>query len=196
MPTNEIAYSEALDARRREALCPPRNEAGYNAGVRLLHWASAAVIIAAWSLGVGLELFPRGAPRAAAMDVHSTLGIVVFSLAVLRVLWRSVTTAPPVEGPEWMAKLAHLGHTMLYGFVLAVPLSGMMARWAYSGVNVFVGGLVVPAPFPLPLAWLWADAHSALAYAFSMLVGVHIAAALYHHVILRDSTLRRMLPAR
>jgi cytochrome b561 len=188
MTTNETVYSDVL--------CSPQREVGYHAGVRLLHWLSAAVIIAAWGLGVGLEAFPRGAARGAAIDVHSTLGIAVFSLTVLRILWRGATGAPPLEGPEWMVRLAQAGHAALYGFALAVPFSGLLARWAYSGSATLIGGLVIPAPLPLPPSELWGDAHAALATAFSVLVAGHIAAALYHHVVLKDSTLRRMLPQR
>lgn len=167
---------------------------GYSGTVQALHWIGAFVIIAAWGLGISMDLFPRGAVRSAALGVHSTLGLVVFSLAVLRILWRAATSDPPPEGPEWMVPLAHAGHVALYALTVAIPVLGLLTRWSHSGTATLIGGLAIPSPFALPDTHLWANLHSWLAYALAALVGAHVAAALIHHLVFRDNILRRMLP--
>ncbi len=166
----------------------------YSGTVRLLHWIGAAVVIAAWGLGFTMGLFPRGPARASAMGVHSTLGLLVLSLSVLRILWRGATRDPAPEGPVWMVPLAHVGHVTLYALTVALPVVGLLTRWAHSGTATLIGGFALPAPFALPDTRLWGEAHVTLAYALAALVGVHVAAALTHHLVLSDGILRRMIP--
>jgi cytochrome b561 len=172
----------------------PAPAPGYGGGVQTLHWIGAFVVIGAWGLGFSLDLFPRGPERSAAINVHSTLGLLVFSLAVLRILWRGATRDPAPDGPAWMVPLAHAGHVTLYALTLALPAVGLFGRWARSGTAILIGGVALPAPFALPDSPLWAQAHATLAYALAALVAVHVTAALIHHLVLRDGILRRMLP--
>jgi cytochrome b561 len=167
---------------------------GYSGAVQALHWIGAFVIIATWGLGMSMDLFPRGPARGSAMGVHSTLGLLVFSLAVLRILWRAATRDPAPDGPAWMVPLAHAGHVTLYALTVALPVIGLLGRWSRSGTTTLIGGLAIPTPFALPKTDFWALAHTTLAYALAALVVVHVAAALIHHLVLRDGILRRMIP--
>lgn len=171
-----------------------RPASGYSGTVQALHWIGAFVIIATWGLGISMDLFPRGTARGAALGVHSTLGLLVFSLAVLRILWRAATIDPPPEGPAWMVPLAHAGHVTMYALTVALPVSGLLARWAHSGTAMLIGGFALPSPFALPKSELWGDTHSTIAFALAALVGAHVVAALLHHFVLRDGILRRMIP--
>jgi len=166
----------------------------YNSGVLALHWIAAFVIVAAWVLGVSMDLFPRGPARGAALQVHVTLGLLVFSLSVLRILWRGVTPAPAPDGPAWMVPLAHAGHIAMYVMTVALPVSGLLARWARPGFATLIGGYTIPTPVALPRSELWGDAHAAIAYTLAALVAAHVGAALIHHLVLHDGVLRRMVP--
>ena len=172
----------------------PEAAQGYSGTVRALHWIGALVVIATWGVGISLDSFPRGPERSAVMGVHSTLGLLVFSLAVLRILWRSVTPAPAFEGPAWLAAVARAGHAALYALTVALPVTGLLARWAKSGSASLVGGFSLPAPFPLPETKMFGEIHETIAFALAAMVGAHLVAALFHHLVLRDGTLRRMAP--
>ncbi len=174
----------------------PEAVPGYGGTVRAMHWIGALVVIAAWCVGISLDSFPRGPERTAVMGLHSTIGLVVFSLAVLRILWRIATPAPVQEGPVWLMAVARAGHTALYVLTLALPATGLLARWAKSGSASLIGGLSIPAPFPLPETKLFGEIHVTIANALAALVAVHVVAALFHHFVLRDATLRRMAPGR
>jgi len=167
---------------------------GYGGTVQALHWVGAFVVIATWGLGMSMDLFPRGPARSSAMSLHSTLGLLVLSLSTLRILWRGATRDPAPDGPAWMVPLAHAGHVTLYALTVALPVIGLLGRWSRSGTATLIGGFALPAPFPLPKTELWAEAHTTLAYALAALVVVHVAAALTHHLVLRDGILRRMIP--
>ena len=165
----------------------------YGPATRALHWGSALLILLAWGLGTLMEDFPR-AMEGQAKSLHFGLGVVVLSLAALRVLWRLVNPhpAPPPGTPSWQDRAGRLAHLALYGLTLAVPLSGLFDRWARGRPVGLPGGLVLPAPFAVPGGKLWGEVHEVAANLLLVLVGLHVAAALWHHLVLRDNVLRRM----
>lgn len=165
---------------------------GYSSTIRALHWVGALLVFVTWWLGISL---PEGPARGPAMALHSSFGVLVLSLAVLRILWRSVTPQPVPEGPALLVTLAKIGHVTLYALTLALPVTGLLARWTRSGHATLIGGFDLPAPFPLPATKLWAWTHTTIAYALAALVAAHVGAVLFHHLVLRDGVLRRMVPA-
>ena len=170
----------------------PAPVAAYGTITRFLHLVGALVIIATWCLGISLESFPSGPTRLSAVGVHTMLGLTVFSLSVLRILWRLATRAPDPAGPAWMRPLAKLVHVATYLVTVALPVSGLLARWAHSGAASMPFGWSIPAPFTLPKSEVWGEVHEALALTLAALVVLHIVAALVHQFVLRDGSMRRM----
>lgn len=176
----------------------------YGGVSQALHWATALVIAAAWTLGATMEELPRGPARAAGLDLHATLGLFVVAAVLARLLWRAANPSPAAgEGLGGLA--ARAMHLALYGVMLAVPLSGLAAQWGRGrGVSAFLGAVTLPLP-----AWLqggllggllggraWGEVHEGAANLLLVLIGLHVGAALVHHLVLRDGVLARMLPAR
>lgn len=158
---------------------------------RLIHWTIAALVGLAWLSGQVAEGgFGRG--------LHMGLGALVLGASLLRLLWRVVNRAPPTPPgtPDWQAKAAVAGHLALYALTLAVPLAGLFDRWARGRPVSLFGILPVPAPFTPPFGRLWGEVHELAANLLLLVVALHVAAALWHHLILRDGVLRRMLPGR
>jgi cytochrome b561 len=118
----------------------------------------------------------------------------------LRLFWRVVHRPPayPASMTRWQQAAAHSGHFALYALMLAIPLSGWLMSSAKGVQTVWFG--VLPLPDLLSrdkaLGHQLEDLHSALAVGLMVLVGVHIAAALYHYRVLKDDILQRMLPAK
>ena len=156
---------------------------------RLIHWSIAALVALAWVSG---DL--GGAGR----GLHMGLGALVLGLSLLRLLWRALNRAPPAPPgtPDWQARAAVAGHLALYALTLGVPLLGLFDRWARGRPVSLFGVLPVPAPFTPPFGRLWGEVHEIAANLLLLVVGLHVAAALWHHLVLRDGVLRRMLPGR
>ena len=164
-----------------------------------LHWLMAILIIAAFLLGLTMvDILGLTPTKLKYFSWHKWLGVTVFALACLRILWRMTHAAPPYADsmPNWQKKASHVSHALMYVLIFAVPLSGYFYSLA-AGVPVMYLG-VIPMPVLIAsdpeLKALLKQVH----YAFNVvLLGVfclHVLAALKHQFIDRDRTLQRMLP--
>ncbi len=164
-----------------------------------LHWLSALLIVAAFVLGMTMVDIPGITPtKLKYFSWHKWLGVTVFALACLRLLWRLGHRPPPdpASMPAWQRGAAHAVHWALYGLVFAVPLSGYFYSLAAGVPVVYLGVLPLPvliAPDP-QLKETLQGVHYALNMAMAALVVVHLAAVIKHQWIDRDRLLARMLP--
>jgi cytochrome b561 len=165
-----------------------------------LHWLIGIIFIGQFMLGYVMVRIESQRTSFELIQLHKSFGFLLLGLIILRIAWRLGNAAPrlPSSVGALERKTAPLAHFALYAFQLALPLSG----WALVSVST----LEIPTmPFnlfvmpDLPLAEsdasesFWASAHWYLAYAGIALVALHAAAALRHHLLLRDSVLSRMI---
>ena len=172
----------------------------YTATAKSLHWLMALLIVGLLALGFYMADLPLSPEKLQFYSWHKWAGVSVFVLVWLRLFWR-LTHRPPAFAASLSATqqaLAHLGHLALYLLMIAIPVSGWLMSSA-KGVQTFWFG-VLPLPDLLgrdkALGAQLADLHSALNIGLLVLIGGHAAAALFHHLVHKDDTLRRMLPAR
>jgi superoxide oxidase len=172
----------------------------YDTLSRSLHWLMAAIIVASWALIRVKGWFPKGSEgRESVSSLHEQLGIALLLLLALRLPWRWSHPASPVEtpAPAWTQAPALLAKIALYALMFALPLFGIAAVQAHGESVTFLG-------FTLPdLFKSFAsrdrtvnEIHEWMGDAIMMVVGLHAAAALWHHFMLRDGTLLRMLGRR
>lgn len=162
-----------------------------------LHWLMAALIIGVFSIGWYMDFLPLGMAKLEWMSRHKSLGVTVLMLVSLRIVWRLSEPTPDALGKHKIERLAaKLGHLALYGVMIAMPMTGwMMSSAANYPVSVF--GLFTLPNLVAPDQGLFEalkTAHWAISWVIVALVVGHVAAALKHHFIDRDATLRRMLP--
>jgi cytochrome b561 len=164
-----------------------------------LHWLLAVMVITSFSLGLTMVEMPGITPtKLKLFNWHKWLGVTIFGLAVLRLLWRLFHPAPPLPAtmPNWQRRVASATHWLLYLLIFAIPLSGYFYSLASGFPVVYLGVLPLPVliePDP-QLKSLLKDTHYVLNTILSVLVLTHIGAALKHHFINRDDVLTRMLP--
>lgn len=165
-----------------------------------LHWLMLVLMVAVYACIELRELYPKGSdPREALKAWHFMLGLCVFGLAALRLAVRLRGATPDIvpAPPAWQQKLAGLVHGLLYLFMLAMPLAGWLTLSA-AGKPIPFFGLELPALIGKDeeLAKSLKEIHATVGEAGYWLIGLHAAAALFHHYFLHDNTLLRMLPAR
>lgn len=164
-----------------------------------LHWLMLGLIAAVYAAIELRELFPKGSdPRELLKSAHYLLGLCVLALAVGRLGVRLLAGAPPPIEPvpsPWMRWSARAMVLALYGLMLAMPLMGLALLGA-DGKTLALFGQALP-PLLAPdegLAEVLEEAHETLGNIGYGLIGLHAAAALFHHYVRRDNTLARMLP--
>ena len=171
--------------------------ARYDAVAIAAHWLLAALILLNLTLGLYMHDLPLSPQRLRLFNWHKWAGITILMLSALRLGWR-LTHAPPPDLPmaAWQRIAAHAVHWAMYVLFFAVPLAG----WGYSSAAGFpvVWFGVLSLPDWVPVNRAWADAlkavHKTAALTLALLVLLHVAAALKHHVVDRDGLLHRMRP--
>lgn len=167
----------------------------YNRGARAFHWTIAIFIIVNIALGLLHEPLEKIVQL---MPLHKSIGLSVLVLTVGRIGWRLAWTKPPWPGSvtPFERAVASGTHFLLYVLMLAMPLTG----WVFSSAGKYPLTFFDLFPWPkLPvvkdslLAGLTHEAHEILGWVMLALIVLHVAAALRHHFVLKDSILRRML---
>lgn len=164
-----------------------------------MHWLMVILMIAVYACINLREFYPRGSELRDALKMwHFMLGLGVFVLVFARLALRAgpkpnVTPAIPV----WQQRVSALVHAALYGFMIVMPLLGWLTLSA-KGQAIPFFGLHLPALVSADKATAeWAEEiHETIGTIGYYLIGLHAAAALIHHYVMRDNTLLRMLPQR
>ena len=163
-----------------------------------MHWLVALGLVGTFSLGFYMEGLPFSPSKLQFYSWHKWAGMVLLVLVVVRLAWRLSHPAPALPatmGP--LARLAaHAGHWLLYGLMLAIPLSGWLMSSAQGVPVVWFGILPLPdlVPKSTALGQALQEAHMILNYTLLIAVAGHVAAALHHHFVKKDTILSRMLP--
>ena len=164
-----------------------------------LHWIMLLLIVAAYATINLRELYPKGSdPREALKALHFMLGLSVLILVFIRLPARFASKAPAIipELALWQKIAAHSAHGFLYLMMIALPLLGWLTLSAAGKVIPFYG-------FNLPaliaenkdLGKTLKEIHETVGTIGYYVIGLHAAAAIFHHYIKRDNTLIRMLPS-
>ncbi|MEQ8736531.1 MAG: cytochrome b [Rhodospirillaceae bacterium] len=178
-----------------------------------LHWMFAALVAVQVPIGFWLS---RAAPQARITgddwlllwleQIHHSMGFVILFVAAVRMSWRLSHISPDAPpAPAYQTALAHLTHITLYALMIVFPLSG----WAGSSL---IGSEQFPVPInffglemvgldflrsldpPFNTFRLYRDIHIYCWYVGGFVLGLHVLAALYHHFVVKDNVLHRMLP--
>lgn len=165
---------------------------------KIFHWGLALLIVATAIYGLRAEDAPMGPPKFELFAIHKSLGLTVFVLMIARLGWRFLNPVPilPPALSGWERLAAGAAHWVLYGLFLAMPLSGWVVTSAANFPISFFGLFEVPL-ISGPDKALQENAslaHQVLFWAILGVVGIHAAAALRHHFLLKDDILKRMLP--
>ncbi|MBC8782207.1 cytochrome b [Pseudomonas fluorescens] len=164
----------------------------------VFHWGVALVVFGLFALGlwmVGLDYY--SAWRKDAPDLHKSIGITLFAIMLVRIVWRLLSPPPPpLASYSRLTRIgAAFGHAFLYLGLFAVMIAGYLISTA-DGVGIPVFGLFeIPAVVSgLPdQADTAGVVHLYLAWVLVVFAGLHGVAAFKHHFIDRDATLTRML---
>jgi cytochrome b561 len=163
-----------------------------------LHWLTALLIFAILAIAWMMVDLPKDDPdRDTLFMIHKSLGVTVFVLAALRMVWRAANPPPPLPGrlARWEALLAKISHFLLYFILLAMPISGYILSAASNHPVIYFDLFQLPLlPENKPLSKAAEFVHVSLQWAVYALIILHVLATTWHLTVRRDGILNRMLP--
>ena len=167
----------------------------YDRRTRLYHWLVAGTIAFMWVMARLNRFLPKGSLRLDIWSIHVLVGFVLVAMIVVRICWRLFlgTRLPPIEGG--VRHVLAIGmHYLLYLLMIAVVTLGVANVFGH-GFPLF-GVWSFFSLFAKPTQHFIGHWHGTLANVIAAAAVLHAIAALYHHHVLKDATLRRMWPGR
>jgi len=163
-----------------------------------IHWITAIIILGMFPVGLVMTRLGPGTTTNLLYELHKSFGLIVIGLAVIRIVVRATSGAPPIVQTiaPWQRIAARGTHLALYVLILLVPLTGLAATSACCApVNLFW-----TIPMTLPIGGGFEAAKpifllpNVCAVTLAGILLMHAGAALHHHYVKKDETLKRMLP--
>lgn len=174
----------------------------YSRTARALHWVTVALV--ALQVPVGVAMVYRGKTlnlwdklTGVLYNGHKLVGIAILLLVLWRLAYRFTRGAPPDEPTlePWQKLAGHANHWGLYLLLVATPVAGYVGISLFPALDIFglfkLPGVVAPDKAAAGTAFA---VHMALAIGLVLLIGMHVAAALFHYFVRKDNVLGRMIP--
>ena len=165
---------------------------------RLLHWTIAILFISLIPMGIFSSMIPEETSyRNAYYVVHKTIGVTVFLLVIVRLIWNKISKRPALDNTltPTEKKLAHRAHNILYFMLLVIPITGFMMT-SYHGYGTFFFFWELPPLWEQSNVYqIWGGFHKyLLPYIVYIILGAHVLGALKHQFIDKhDSAFKRMV---
>jgi cytochrome b561 len=161
-----------------------------------LHWLTALLVIVQFALAETWDWFGRET-RETMEGLHTSLGVLLTAVVLGRVAWRLIPGHQrPAIVSGWVEIASKAVHYLLYALLIAQALLGFTVGWS-PGHAIHFFGLPIPDPIgtlPRPLRHEIRDIHDKVGWAIIIVAFGHALAVLYHHYVVRDRVLGRMLP--
>ena len=168
----------------------------YGAVAQAFHWLTVILVLTAYVLSKGDRYSLYSAAADGVRRIHETLGVLVFIVVVLRLLWRLIDSTPAKQPmSRWIAAAAKLVQFALYALLIAIPATAVFGTWL-EGIPVTLLGFDIALQIAQEhgLGQLIMEIHITLGNAILWVAGVHAAAAVFHHFYLRDQVFQSMAP--
>lgn len=166
---------------------------------KLLHWSMAILLTGLFAVGLYMTGLDYYDPLYHSLPWwHKSIGLLTLFLLFIRIIWKLTTTEPkPLKThKKWEKSLSHFLQKTFYLLIFLIGISGYFISTAEGKGIDFFGWFEIPAILPElseSQADLVGEAHEFMAILLAILVGLHAAAALKHHFIDKDETLKRMI---
>jgi cytochrome b561 len=168
----------------------------YDDFTMMLHWLTAVLVVLLFVLAEFWGFAARPT-RQLMIVAHMSFGIVLTLVLIVRIAWRLTPGHRVQDATTGIVELASKAvHYLLYVLLPAQAVLGFVWRWSGNEAMSFFGLLIPPpfSPFSKPVHALVGDAHNWIGWTIIILASGHAAAALFHHFVLRDGVLWRMMP--
>ena len=176
-----------------------REEPGYGGVAKAMHWLIVALLAVQFAIGWSMPHIGRNTQPDTLINLHLSFGMLIGLLVVVRFAWRLMHPVAPLAtaAPRWQERAAIATHHLLYVLLVLIPVLGWLSASGRNFPVSLFGSIGFPSLLPVKHPWTGkiGDVHTVLSnYVLLAAVALHVLAALYHHFVLKDRTLARMLP--
>lgn len=170
----------------------------WGAVTQLLHWGIFILIVSQYTIAYTMLDLPPSDQKWALFAWHKQIGVTILLLVFFRLWWRLHNPIPrdSDKAPSWDHKVSRTNIWILYILLFAFPITGFLLS-VLGGHSVSYFGLFTISAFmkgPNAYGNFFLTAHIWISYSLYFFVTTHILGGLYHHFILKDKILVRMLP--
>lgn len=169
----------------------------YDGVAKTLHWLTVGLVAAQYAVGWAMPEIGAARRPDQLLYIHMSIGIGILAITAVRLAWRLARGTP--HSPyvaAWERRAVTIVQVVLYLLLFLMPLSGW-ADASSRGLTLTVfGTMSLPSPELPGGTLLFGTIHRVAAYGLLGVIGLHIAAAFYHHLVLRDGVLSRMIAYR
>lgn len=161
-----------------------------------LHWLTAFLVIANFALAQVWDWYPKPT-RELMEDTHMSFGVLLAAVIVARIVWRLIPGHQVAAlGAGWVQLASKATHYLLYALLVAEAVLGFAFRWGAGRPMEFFGLGIAPmiAEMARPDRRQLREFHEWIGWAIIIIALLHALAALYHHYVVKDRVLERMLP--
>ena len=191
-----MADRDAFDTATR--IAAGDDKTNYDNVAIALHWATALLVVVQFAMAISWDWFARET-RHAMESIHVSLGVLLTAVVVARIVWRLMPGHQrPAIVSGWVEIASKAVHYVLYLLLVAQAALGFGWRWAQGHSVEFFGLFGIPGPYGelgRPTRHIFHDLHEYIGWAIVVIAFGHALAALYHHYVLKDRVLGRMLPS-
>ena len=161
---------------------------------KLLHWISALLLFAQIPLVFYLVDLDFGTERINLENIHITIGLSIFYLVILRLLYKSLNPTPKLGPSVFTGQkfLAKLNHVLLYVTILSITISGILKK-LFNGETLTIFYKKIQIQDNFELGELFYDIHVVSNYVLIGLIIIHILAVIVHKLFFDDNLLKKML---
>ncbi len=172
-----------------------KNNSNYGYITKTFHWLMAIIFFGIFPLGYIMTSLADSDFKFSLFAIHKSIGLILFTLVVLRLGWRLMTPQPslPKSVPTWQRNFAKFNIALLYALMFAMPISGFMSSILGGyGIKFFSLFTIQPVMHDALIADFFETIHGEFAYLLIAAFSLHLLGALYHHFFLRDGVMNRM----
>ena len=161
---------------------------------KLLHWISAILLFIQIPLGFYLVDLDFGPERLTVEDIHVTMGLFIFYLVILRLLYKIFNPTPKLEPSVFKGQkfLAKINHIMLYVAILSITISGIFKK-LFNGETLVIIFKKIKIQDNFELGELFYDIHVYSNYLLIALITIHLMAVVIHKLFFNDNLLKKIL---
>lgn len=182
---------------RGEPEYPAGYAQGYTLTARILHWLTAALVLAMIPIGIAITNVDFGAWQDTLYHLHRSMGAVLLPIMLFRLVWRWTHPVPPLppDIPAIQQLAAHMTHVALYALLILQAIIGWIATSAYRAPVLVFWLVELPPIWPVDQGFSekMFGLHRLTGIAIVFLLCAHIGAALFHHFVRKDDILVRMV---